>query len=122
MNIIECGGGESSPVTITPLKWSYYIFLGDEKIATVENQNNTNKYIFHLDDHLGGSNLDIDVNGDVLQITDYLPYGNQRITQRNGDYKNKYGFIGKEKDYVLYDAERAVKNVAEIGSDRDGSL
>ncbi|MDD2916578.1 MAG: colicin E3/pyocin S6 family cytotoxin [Candidatus Gracilibacteria bacterium] len=91
-------GGTTTIAVITPTKWSYYIFLGDEKIGTYEKQDNSGKYIFHLDDHLGGSNLDTDMSGEVLQITDYLPYGNQRITQRNGDYKNKYGFIGKEKD------------------------
>ncbi|MDD2916550.1 MAG: RHS repeat-associated core domain-containing protein [Candidatus Gracilibacteria bacterium] len=50
------------------------------------------------DDHLGGSNLDTNINGDVLQITDYLPYEKERLTQQNSSYKNKYGFGGKEKD------------------------
>lgn len=72
--------------------------LSDKKVGTYENQNGSGKYIFHLDDHLGGSNLNTDISGEVLQITDYLPYGKERITQRNTDYKNKYWFIGKEKD------------------------
>lgn len=91
-------GWTTTIAVTTPAKWSYYIYLGDEKIGTYERQDNSGKYIFHLDDHLGGSNLDTDGNGEVLQITDYLPYGKERVTQRNSDYKNKYWFIGKEQD------------------------
>jgi len=58
----------------------------------------TGNIVFHHTDHLSGSNVDTDVNGNVISLLDYYPYGNVRIDEKSGDYKNKYKFTGKELD------------------------
>jgi RHS repeat-associated protein len=47
-------------------------------------------------DHLGGTNVVTDENGDVVQTLDYYPYGSQRIT--TGSHSEQRRFIGEEYD------------------------
>ena len=49
-------------------------------------------------DHLGGTNVATDEDGEVVQTLDYYPYGSQRIA--TGSFDEQRGFIGEE-----YDAE-----------------
>jgi hypothetical protein len=45
-----------------------------------------------LNDHLAGASIDVDEEGNVLQVADYFPYGNERILDRSLDYTNDYLF------------------------------
>ena len=47
-------------------------------------------------DHLGGTNVVTDENGEVLQTLDYFPYGSQRIA--TGSFDEQRRFIGEEYD------------------------
>jgi RHS repeat-associated protein len=47
-------------------------------------------------DHLGGTNVVTDENGEMVQTLDYYPYGAQRITA--GSYSEQRRFIGEEYD------------------------
>jgi RHS repeat-associated protein len=47
-------------------------------------------------DHLGGTNVTTDENGDVSQTLDYYPYGSQRIA--TGSFFEQRRFIGEEYD------------------------
>jgi RHS repeat-associated protein len=53
---------------------------------------------FHHSDHLSGASVDTDINGDILQITDYYPYGDSRIEDTTSDFHNDYTYTGKERD------------------------
>ncbi|MFA6454342.1 MAG: RHS repeat-associated core domain-containing protein, partial [Patescibacteria group bacterium] len=59
----------------------------------------TSTYYIHTD-HLGGSNVITDENGDVVQLLDYYPYGGIRLDEKNGLFDEKKKFTGHE-----YDAE-----------------
>ena len=47
-------------------------------------------------DHLGGTNVTTDEDGEVTQTLDYYPYGSQRIT--SGSFSEQRRFIGEEYD------------------------
>jgi RHS repeat-associated protein len=71
-----------------------HIFAGNMKVATVDGE----ATVFHHDDHLTGSNVETDINGDMIELLDYYPYGSIRINDKTGNYKNNYKFTGKELD------------------------
>ena len=54
------------------------------------------QYFYHPD-HLGSSSFITDVNGDAHQHMQYLPYGEDFISQRI-DWQTRYTFSAKEKD------------------------
>jgi RHS repeat-associated protein len=85
-----------------------HIFVGTTRIATkvtyedMDNNSQTEKmntFYFHQD-HLGGTNVVTDYNGDYYQNFEYTPYGETWIEE--GDYRNTgfitFKFAGKELD------------------------
>ena len=56
------------------------------------------KIYYYLQDHLGGVDVVLDENGDVIERKDYLPFGNERLKVENGNADEDYGFTGKELD------------------------
>ena len=54
--------------------------------------------VYHHSDHLSGSNVETDANGDVIELLDYYPYGSVRLDEKSGTYENDYKFTGKELD------------------------
>ena len=57
--------------------------------------NGTETYIIHTD-HLGGTNVLTDQGGEVAEVSDYYPYGSQRIS--SGEYAEQRKFTGHEYD------------------------
>lgn len=53
---------------------------------------------YHHTDHLTGSSITTDQNGNLLQTLDYHPYGAVRVNGKTGTYDNKKKFTGKELD------------------------
>jgi hypothetical protein len=60
----------------------------------------TTTYIVHTD-HLGGTNVVTDNNGDVVQTVDYYPHGSQRINTKAGSFHEKRKFTGHEYDSAV---------------------
>jgi RHS repeat-associated protein len=56
------------------------------------------QFIYHLTDHLSGSNVDVDEQGNVLEAIDYYPFGSARVDDKTGGYENNYKNTGKELD------------------------
>ncbi len=54
--------------------------------------------MYHHSDHLTGANVETDVEGNVVELIDYYPYGDMRFDERVGDYENNYKFTGQELD------------------------
>ncbi|MCI0619485.1 hypothetical protein L0Y40_00400 [Candidatus Wolfebacteria bacterium] len=54
--------------------------------------------VFHHQDHLGGTAVDTDESGEILQVLDYYPYGSVRTDEQSRAYGNDYKFTGKELD------------------------
>ena len=67
-----------------------YYYHNGQLIAREEN--NGDKYYYHLD-HLGSTNVVTDQNGDVVEETSYLPFG--EILEGG---ESKFTFTGKEAD------------------------
>lgn len=54
------------------------------------------KVEYYLYDHLGGVDVVLDEQGNVVERKDYLPYGEERIAE--GSANERHGFTGKELD------------------------
>jgi RHS repeat-associated protein len=90
----------SSSLTATTTK---HIFSPDGTLlATVVGSGIANASTTYLHpDHLGGTNVATDEDGEVAQTLDYYPYGSQRIA--TGSFSEQRRFIGEE-----YDGDTAV--------------
>jgi RHS repeat-associated protein len=56
------------------------------------------QFIYHLTDHLTGTNVDTDASGNILEAIDYYPFGSTRLDDKSGSYENNYKYTGKELD------------------------
>jgi RHS repeat-associated protein len=85
----------SSSLTATTTK---HIFSPDGALlATVVGSGAASASTTYLHpDHLGGTNVATDENGEVVQTLDYYPYGSQRIA--TGAFDEQRRFIGEEFD------------------------
>jgi RHS repeat-associated protein len=85
----------SSSLTVTTTK---HIFAPNGTLlATVVGIGSTTATTTYLHpDHLGGTNVTTDENGEVAQTLDYYPYGSQRIS--SGSSAEQRRFIGEEFD------------------------
>jgi RHS repeat-associated protein len=85
----------SSSLTATTTK---HIFSPDGTLlATVVGSGTANASTTYLHpDHLGGTNVVTDEDGDVVQTLDYYPFGSQRIAI--GSFSEQRRFIGEHYD------------------------
>jgi hypothetical protein len=69
-----------------------HIFLPDGSlVATIEGNGTATTTNYIHTDHLGGTNVVTDENGDAIETTDYYPFGEQRInTATNFTEQRKY--------------------------------
>lgn len=67
----------------------------DAELAYVDEP--TQSIYFYHPDHLGSSNLVTDVNGAVVESTEFYPYGRPRHEERAG-FDSAYKYTGKELD------------------------
>jgi len=73
----------------------------------------TNKIYFYHPDHLGSSSLVTDVNGNVVERTEFYPYGRVRYEERT-EFNSAYKYTDKELDKVSglqYNEARYYNNV-----------
>ena len=84
----------SSSLTATTTK---HIFSPDGTLlATVVGASTTATTTYVHPEHLGGTNVATDENGEMAQTLDYYPYGSQRIA--SGPFSEQRRFIGEEYD------------------------
>jgi RHS repeat-associated protein len=85
----------SSSLTATTTK---HIFTPEGTLlaTVVGSGTSTASTTFLHPDHLGGTNVATDENGEVVQTLDYYPYGSQRIA--TGSFDEQRRFIGEEFD------------------------
>jgi len=88
--------GGSVPVSETDASGNTtdeYIFLGGTRIARRDSSGNV---VYYMADHLGTSRIITDNLGNILDQSDFYPFGGERvITASSG---NTYKFTGKERD------------------------
>ena len=74
-----------------------HIFAPDGTLlATVIGASTTAATTYLHPDHLGGTNVTTDEDGEVTQTLDYYPFGSQRIA--TGSFSEQRRFIGEEYD------------------------
>jgi hypothetical protein len=72
-----------------------YVFLGNQRLAIIDNEGTH----LNFSDHLNSSSVTTDLDGNITNWIDYLPYGSDRVNvQLSGNFNNKYKFTDKERD------------------------
>lgn len=74
-----------------------HIFIGDLLVATVKGSLRRRVYAVHTD-HLSGSNVISNGNGQIEELTDYYPFGDIRLEQNSGNFVEQRKFTGHELD------------------------
>ena len=74
-----------------------YIYAGNQLVATVRGTGASAAVYYMHTDHLGGSGAITATNGALKELTDYFPYGEQRVHETNG-LDDRKGYIGKDFD------------------------
>lgn len=73
--------------------------LRDEMIRTGELKvKTTTETFYYHTDHLGGTSVVTDEQGEVVEVLDYYPYGDTRISEQTRDYGTQKKFTGQEED------------------------
>jgi len=77
--------------------------LFQESTAEPRTKTTVNTYYYHHD-HLGGTSLVTDKNGEIVQALDYYPYGQTRIDEQSADFDsdNKYTSQKLDPESGLY--------------------
>jgi len=75
-----------------------HIYAGDLLVAAVEYDGATTTTHYIHTDHLTGSNVVTDENGDLEQLMDYYPFGDQRINSQQTIFDEQKKFTGHEYD------------------------
>lgn len=75
-----------------------HIFANGMLIASIEDNSTASTTQWIHTDHLTGSNVITDEDGNMVQLLDYYPYGEQRINQKQGDFDEQRKFTGHEFD------------------------
>jgi RHS repeat-associated protein len=75
-----------------------HIFVNDLNIATIVGSGEDAKVYTNLADHLGGTNVVLDQDNEVVETTDYYSFGKMRLDNRTGDYSEQRKYIGQEFD------------------------
>ncbi|MCU0679993.1 MAG: hypothetical protein MUF50_01650, partial [Planctomycetes bacterium] len=79
-------------------KITKHIFASGQALATIETDGGiTNTYYIHSD-HLGGTNVVSNSNGQLEQLLDYYPFGEIRISTPQNTFTEKRGYTGHEHD------------------------
>ena len=74
-----------------------HIFLHEQVAGILETVGSTTEKQYIHTDHLSGANVATDQGGDVVEVLDYLPYGQERIALSSG-FTAQRTFAGTEKD------------------------
>lgn len=72
------------------------IYAGGELVATVEGNGTATSTHFVHSDHLGSTNVVTSSEGDVVQVLDYLPFGEKRIS--TGEDVSQREFLAQVED------------------------
>lgn len=69
-----------------------------ELIATIEDKGEGPSTYFVHTDHLGGTNVVTDESGEVVEVTDYLPFGKINTSVTNGSFSEARKYTGHVYD------------------------
>ena len=75
-----------------------HIFAGNLLVATIVYDGATTTTHYVHTDHLTGTGVVTDENGDLEQLLDYYPFGDQRINSQQTSFDEKNKFTGHEHD------------------------
>jgi len=71
-----------------------YVFLGNQRIAIIDNEGTH----LNFSDHLNSSSVTTDLNGIITNLIDYLPFGSDRVNVQLGNYDPENKFTGQKQD------------------------
>ena len=79
---------------------SEYIYFGGQRIARRDTATGypNGIFYFYLGDRLGSARVIADWTGNVVNESDYYPYGGERVIANSLTPANTYKFTGHERD------------------------
>jgi len=83
---------------VTGAKPTKHLFAAGMLVATIEGATSTAVVHFIATDHLTGSNVVMSATGGVEEATDYNPYGDIRLDNKNTAFSEVRKFAGHEYD------------------------
>jgi len=77
-----------------------HIFLGDSLLTSklVKDRSPESESYYYHSDHVGSSNYVTDARGQVLEHSEYFPFGEPWVEERTNTQSTPYRFTGKELD------------------------
>ncbi len=77
-----------------------HIFAGDNLVATIKGSSGNAQRLGAFNDHLGSTTVMSDASGEVVESTDYYPFGSVRTSNESGNSggPEQRKFIGQEYD------------------------
>lgn len=73
-----------------------YVSVNGELIASIRGTGSSSAPYWIHSDHLGSKEKMTDMNGDIVELTDYYPYGSVR--QTSGSIDDRKGYVGRDYD------------------------
>ncbi len=90
-----------APLDEETLLWVYAPLeqsgFGDDSTSSSQSSDTAPQLTFNFSDHLGSVAISTDKTGSVKELSDYFPYGNIRLDQKNGLTEQRK-YIGQEFD------------------------
>jgi RHS repeat-associated protein len=78
-----------------------YVYFNHSRIALITHGGGATQTTYNLSDFLGSSSMMVDGNGNILNESDFTPFGGERIISAAAG--NPYRFTGKERDAGGFD-------------------
>ncbi|PJE64919.1 MAG: hypothetical protein COU90_00165 [Candidatus Ryanbacteria bacterium CG10_big_fil_rev_8_21_14_0_10_43_42] len=88
----------NSLYSISSATTTKHIFANGQLVATIEVVGTATTTNYVHTDHLSGSSVITDDNGDVVQVLDYYPFGALRVDNQDTNFNEKRKFTGYEYD------------------------
>ena len=63
------------------------------RVATIDK---TGTY-YNISDHLGSASLELNTNGEVVQKLDYLPFGEERLNEKNANFATHFTYTNPSR-------------------------
>lgn len=77
---------------------SFCILFPTLTLAQTPKTKTTIETFYYHHDHLGGTSVVTDEEGEVVEVIDYYPYGESRIDEQFGNFESSKKFTGQEED------------------------
>ncbi len=63
-------------------------------VRQIKSSDSASQVYYQITDHLNGQALSTDSSGNVIELTDYYPFGGLRLNEKNSGFQEQRKYIG----------------------------